>query len=290
VRVHLVDGTYELFRAHFSKRPGRTDPTGRDVKATVGLVSSLLQLLDDEDEAVTHLAVAFDRPIESFRNERFPGYKDSSGVDPALLAQLEDAEVAASALGVVVWSMDRYEADDAMATAAARFAERTEQVRLLTPDKDLGQAVRGARVVQVDRQRDRTFDADGIVERLGVPPASVPDLLALVGDTADGIPGLPGFGAKTAAALLNRYGHLEAIPRDGDWDVPVRGAARLAATLDERFDDALLYRELATLVTDVPLPHDLDDLAWPGVPRETFLRWCDTVGVDTLRERPGRWA
>jgi 5'-3' exonuclease len=290
VRLHLVDGTYELFRAHFSKRPDRHDPDGNDVKATVGLVSSLLQLLADEEEAVTHLAVAFDRPIESFRNERFAGYKDSTGVDPDLLAQFEGAERATAALGVAVWSMDEHEADDAMATAAGRFAAEVEQVRILTPDKDLGQAVRGDRVVQVDRLRDRTFDEAGVVERLGVRPASVPDLLALVGDTADGIPGLPGFGAKTAAALLTRYDHLEAIPRDGDWDVPVRGATRLAATLAERYDDALLYRELATLVTDVPLPHTLADLAWDGVPRERFLAWCDDLGVDTLRDRPVRWS
>jgi 5'-3' exonuclease len=290
VRLHLVDGTYELFRAHFSKRPARTDPGGEDIKATVGLVSSLLQLLADEDEAVTHLAVAFDRPIESFRNERFPPYKDSQGVDPALLAQFEGAERAVEALGVVVWSMAEHEADDAMATAAARFADEVRQIRILTPDKDLGQAVRGDRVVQIDRLRERTYDEDGVLERLGVPPTSVPDLLALVGDTADGIPGLPGFGAKTASALLRRYGHLEAIPRDGDWDVPVRGAPRLAATLVERFEDALLYRELATLVTDVPLPHRLDDLAWPGVPRERFLTWCRAAGVDTLRARPVRWS
>jgi 5'-3' exonuclease len=290
VRLHLVDGTYELFRAHYSKRPGRTDPEGRDVKATVGLVSSLLQLLADDDEAVTHLAVAFDRPIESFRNERFPAYKDSSEVDPALLAQFEGAEEATAALGVVVWSMDEHEADDAMATAATRFADEVEQVRILTPDKDLGQAVRGQQVVQVDRLRTRTYDEEGVLDRLGVPPASVPDLLALVGDTADGIPGLPGFGAKTAAALLCRYGRLEAIPQDGVWDVDVRGAPRLAETLRERFDDALLYRELATLVTDVPLPHDLGDLAWPGVPRERFLAWCRQAGVDTLRTRPVRWS
>jgi 5'-3' exonuclease len=291
VRLHLVDGTYELFRAHFSKRPGRTDPDGRDVKATVGLVGSLLQLLADEDEAVTHAAVAFDRPIESFRNDRFPGYKDSSGVDTDLLAQFEGAEDAVAALGLAVWSMDEFEADDAMATGATRFGDQVEQVRLLTPDKDLGQVVRGEQVVQVDRLRERLYDEPGVVARLGVPPASVPDLLALVGDTADGIPGLPGFGAKTASALLTRYGHLERIPRDGSWDVSVRGAARLAETLDDRFDDALLYRELATLVSDVPLPHaTLDELAWDGVPRERFLGWCETVGVDTLRTRPVRWA
>jgi 5'-3' exonuclease len=290
VRLHLVDGTYELFRAHFSKRPSRTDPQGRDVKATVGLVSSLLQLVADEDEQVTHLAVAFDNPIESFRNQLFPPYKDSSGVDPDLLAQFDGAERATAALGIAVWSMAEHEADDAMATAAARFVDEVDQVRIMTPDKDLGQAVRGQRIVQIDRLRERTYDEDGVLDRLGVPPTSVPDLLALVGDTADGIPGLPGFGAKSAAALLRRYERLDEIPLEGDWDVTVRGAPRLAATLTERLDDALLYRRLATLVTDVALPDDLDDLAWAGVPRELYLAWCEEVGVDTLRDRPTRWS
>jgi 5'-3' exonuclease len=290
VRLHLVDGTYELFRAHFSKRPSRTDPQGRDVKATVGLVSSLLQLVADEDEQVTHLAVAFDNPIESFRNQLFPPYKDSSGVDPDLLAQFDGAERATAALGIAVWSMAQHEADDAMATAAARFVDEVDQVRIMTPDKDLGQAVRGQRIVQIDRLRERTYDEDGVLDRLGVPPTSVPDLLALVGDTADGIPGLPGFGAKSAAALLRRYERLDEIPLEGDWDVTVRGAPRLAATLTERLDDALLYRRLATLVTDVALPDDLDDLAWAGVPRELYLAWCEEVGVDTLRDRPTRWS
>ena len=291
MRVHLVDGTYELFRAHFSKGPSRTDPAGRDVKATVGIVANLLRLLADPREAVTHLAVAFDNPIESFRNARFAGYKDSSQVDPALLAQFDGAEQAVRALGVTVWSMDHYEADDALATAAARYAGRAAQVRILTPDKDLGQAVRGDQVVQVDRLRDREFDEAGVVDRSGVSPPSIPDLLALVGDTADGIPGLPGFGAKSAAAVLARYGHLEDIPSDGArWDLEVRGAQRLATTLLERFEDALLYRDLATLRTDVPLDEDLDALAWDGVPQAAFLAWCDQVGATGLRERPHRWA
>jgi 5'-3' exonuclease len=291
VRVHLVDGTYELFRAHFSKRPSRRAPDGRDVKATVGVVSSLLRLLADEDEAVTHLAVAFDNPIESWRNDRFPPYKDSSGVDPDLLAQFDEVEDAVRALGVVVWSMTEHEADDALATAAVRWADEVDQVRILTPDKDLAQVVRGDQVVQIDRLRDKRYDEDGVVGRLGVRPPSVPDYLALVGDTADGIPGLPGFGAKGAAAVLTRYPHLEDIPELAvSWDVDVRGATRLAATLAERRDDALLYRELATLALDVPLAEELDDLAWAGVPRERFLAWCDELAVDTLRDRPQRWA
>ena len=289
MRLHLVDGTYELFRSHYSRRPPRTAPDGRDVKATVGVVDALLALLEDDDEQVTHLAVAFDNPIESWRNDRFPGYKDSSGVDPDLLAQFDLVEQAVRSLGVVAWSMDRHEADDAMATAAARWKHDVDQVRILTPDKDLGQAVDADRVVQVDRMREREFDAAGVEERLGVPPASVPDLLALVGDTADGIPGLKGFGAKSAAAVLGRYGHLEDVPRDGDWDVDVRGASRLQETLAAGWDDALLYRELATLADDVDLAEDLDDLRHRGVPRDEFLEVCDQLGVETLRDRPRQW-
>ncbi|GGI04747.1 5'-3' exonuclease [Egicoccus halophilus] len=291
MRLHLVDGTYELFRAHFSKRPDRTDRDGRDVKATVGLCNALLQLLEDDDEQVTSLAVAFDNPIESWRNERFPAYKDGTGVDASLLAQFDGAEAAVEALGITVWSMREYEADDALGTAALRFADEVDQVRILTPDKDLGQVVRGERIVQVDRLRDKYYDADGVRERLGVAPASVPDLLALVGDTADGIPGIPGFGKVGAAAVLGRYGHLEDIPSDGgDWDVPVRGAARLAATLADRRDDALLYRELATLVTDVPLDSSLDELVWRGADREAWTTWCDRVDSGSLRERPDVWS
>ena len=290
VRLHLVDGTYELFRAHFSRQPPRAAPDGRDVKATVGVVSALLALLDDPDEAVTHLAVAFDNPIESFRNDLFDGYKDASGVDEALLAQFDGVEEAVAALGVAVWSMRTHEADDALATGAARWQDAVDQVRILTPDKDLGQAVRDGRVVQVDRMRGREFDEDGVQARLGVPPASVPDYLALVGDTADGIPGIKGFGAKTAGTLLRRYPHLEDIPAEAaEWDVDVRGAAALADRLHGAREDALLYRHLATLVTDVPLPHDLDDLAFRGVPRDTFTAWCDAVGVDRLRTQPTRW-
>lgn len=289
MRLHLVDGTYELFRSHFSPRPGRSSPSGQDVKATVGVLAAVIALLADTDEDVTHLAIAFDNPIESWRNERFPGYKSSAGVDPELLAQFDLVERACGALGVVVWSMDTYEADDALATAAARWRDDVDQVRILTPDKDLGQAVVGSSVVQVDRMRGREFDQDGVVERLGVQPASVPDYLALVGDTADGIPGLQGFGAKSAAAVLRRYVTLEAIPRDGDWDVPVRGAARLQETLATRFDDALLYRELATLATDVPLDESLDDLLWRGARRSEYEAFCDELGVTTLRDQPTAW-
>lgn len=291
MRVHLIDGTYELFRSHFGRTPPRRSPSGDDIKATVGVVSALLRLLDDTAEQVTHLAVAFDNPIESFRNVRFAGYKDSSGVDPELLAQFDAVEEAVRTLGITVWSMAEHEADDALAAAAVRFADDVDQVRILTPDKDLGQVVAGDRIVQVDRMRDRLYDEAGVIDRLGVPPRSVPDLLALVGDTADGIPGLRGFGAKTAASLLSRYDHLDEIPLDAsEWDVTVRGAPTLAQTLASHLDDALLYRELATLVTSVPISESLDDLRFDGVPREPFLAWCEQLGLNSLRERPTRWA
>lgn len=292
MRLHLVDGTYELFRAHFSPRPSVTSPDGRDVKATVGLVSSMLALLHDAHEAVTHVALAFDNPIRSFRNALFAGYKSEEGVPPELLAQFDAAEEATRALGLTVWSMKDFEADDALATAAARWADQVEQVRLLTPDKDLGQCVRGRRVVQVDRKQQKELDEDAVRAKQGVSPESVPDLLALVGDTADGIPGLPGFGEKGAAALLSTYVHLEAIPPDpAAWTVRPRGADKLAATLREHREDALLYRKLATLVTDAPLPgsSSLEDVAWKGVPRERYLAWCDSLGLTTLKTRPKRW-
>ena len=291
MRLHLVDGTYELYRAHFSPRPGATAPDGRDVKATVGLVSSMLALLHDASESVTHVALAFDNPIRSFRNDLFAGYKSDEGVPPELHAQFGLAEEAMRALGLTVWSMKDFEADDALATASARWAGKVEQVRLLTPDKDLGQCVRGSKVVQVDRKQQKELDEDAVRAKLGVAPASVPDLLALMGDDADGIPGLPGFGAKGASALLNAYGHLEAIPADASaWSVRPRGADKLAATLREHREDALLYRKLATLVTDAPISKSLEELAWAGVPRARFLTLCDSLGLTTVKTRPKRWA
>lgn len=288
MRLHVIDGTFELFRAHYSKRPGRFAPDGMDVKGTVGVVSSLLGLLDDPDEQVTHIAVAFDNPIESFRNEEFAGYKSGEGMEPAIVAQFDLVEEAVAAIGVTVWSMDRFEADDALATAAKRWRDQVAQVRIMTPDKDLGQCVTGNRVVQVDRMRRRVIDEDGVVAKNGVPPASIPDWLALVGDTADGIPGIPGFGAKTAAALLSRYDTVEAIPPHSvHWDVKVRGAMRLAATLNERRDDAALYKHLATLVDDVPLSDSLDDLRWRGADRDLFQQLERRLG--TLPMRPRLW-
>ena len=288
MRLHVIDGTFELFRAHYSKRPGRLAPDGMDVKGTVGVLSSLIGLLDDPDEQVTHIAVAFDNPIESFRNEEFDGYKSGEGMEPAIVAQFDLVEDAVTALGVTVWSMDRYEADDALATAAMKWRDQVAQVRIMTPDKDLGQCGTGNRVVQVDRMRRRVIDEDGVVAKNGVPPTSIPDWLALVGDTADGIPGIPGFGAKTAAALLSRYGTVEAIPPHSvHWDVNVRGGMRLAATLNERRDDAALYKHLATLVTDVPLPESLEDLRWQGGHRQRFQELERRLG--TMPMRPRLW-
>jgi 5'-3' exonuclease len=289
VRLHLVDGTYELFRAHFSKRPPHA-PFGKDLKATVGLASSMLGLLQEAEEAVTHIAIAFDNPIRSVRNDWFDGYKTDEGVPPELLAQFDPAEEAVRALGVVVWSMDRYEADDALATAAARWRENVEQVRILTPDKDLGQSIVGTRVVQVDRLRRRTIDEDELWKARGVRPGSIPDWLGLVGDTADGLPGLAGFGEKTAAALLAAFGHIEDIPRDARaWPANVRQAARLAGTLERDREKAIFYRKLATLIADVPLQESLEDLEWKGVPRRAFGEWCEKYRVNDLRERPSRW-
>ena len=271
MRVHLVDGTFELFRAHFSKQPPHTAPGGLPAKATVGLARSLLALLHDEREAVTHVAVAFDNPIRSFRNDLWPGYKTEEGVPAELLAQFDAAEEATRALGITVWSMGEYEADDALATGAARFRAAAEQVRILTPDKDLGQCLSGRLVVQVDRLRGREIDEAALLVRRGIRPESVPDYLALVGDAADGIPGLRGFGEKTASALLSRYVHLEQIPEDhARWPASVRGAVSLARELAERREAALLYRRLATLVTEVPLAESLEELRWPGIPRPRF--------------------
>jgi 5'-3' exonuclease len=253
---------------------------GVDLKATAGLVGSMLALLEDPDEQVTHLAIAFDNPIVSFRNDLFDAYKSDEGVPPALRAQFDVAEVAAKALGIVVWSMDEYEADDALATAAVRFAGPDRQVRILTPDKDLGQVLSGDRVVQVDRIRRKVIDEDGMRARRGVAPESIPDLLALVGDTSDGIPGLPGFGEKSAGALLGHYGTIEAIPLDpAAWKPKVTGAPRLAATLAARRDDALLYKKLATLIRDVPLPESLDDLAYRGALRGPYEELCTRLEI-----------
>jgi 5'-3' exonuclease len=291
VRLHLIDGTYELFRAHYSKRPDHRAPAGWDAKATVGVISSLLSLLADPVEAVTHVAVAFDNPIRSFRNDMFAAYKSDEGMPPELRAQFDAVEEAVRALGVVVWSMRDYEADDALATGAFRFADQVAQVRIMTPDKDLGQCLRGDRVVQVDRRQLKVTDEAAFRAARGFAPRSVPDFLALTGDTADGIPGLAGFGERSAATLLGAYQHLEQIPEHPyQWSVRPRGALRLAATLAAERESALLYRKLATLVETVPLSESLDDLRFRGVPRDRFHAWCDQLGVNGLRAAPKSWA
>jgi 5'-3' exonuclease len=291
-RLHLVDGTYELFRAHFSKRPAHRAEGGRDRKATVGLLSAMLYLLHEEAEAVTHLAVAFDNPIRSFRNDLFPDYKSDEGVPPELRAQFDAVEDAVRAIGVTVWSMDTHEADDGLAAGAARFREQpgVEQVRIMTPDKDLGQCIRADRVVQVDRRQRKVTDEAAFRALRGFGPGSMPDFLALTGDTSDGIPGLAGFGEKSAGMIVGAYQHLERIPTyPHQWTVKPRGALALAATLAERREDALLYRRLATLDETAPVSESLDHLRFRGVPRAGFERWCDEMGVTTLRTMPRRW-
>jgi 5'-3' exonuclease len=288
MRVHLVDGTWELFRAHYAPRPPHVSPSGKDLKATVGVVGSLLALLADADEQATHVAVAFDNPIRSFRNDLFDGYKTDAGIDPALYAQFDDVERAVAALGLVVWSMKAFECDDALATAAVRFSKdaRVSQVRVMTPDKDLGQVLEGERVVQVDRMRKRLFTEATLRAERGFGPASIPDFLGLVGDTADGIPGLEGWGEKGAQAVLSVYPHLEAIPDDGAaWKVKVRGAEKLAATLASHRAEATLYRTLATLRTDVPLAEPLEALEWKGAPAAQWRAFCESAGVEKFIDR-----
>jgi 5'-3' exonuclease len=284
LRVHLVDGTYELFRAFFGAPPARS-PAGAEVGATRGILRSLLYLL--REPGVTHVAVAFDHVIESFRNQLFPGYKTGEGLPEELTSQFPLAERGAAALGLVVWPMVEFEADDALATGAARWwdAPGVEQVVICSPDKDLTQCVRGSRVVCLDRMRRKLLDEPGVVEKFGVPPASIPDWLALVGDDADGFPGIPRWGAKSAAAVLARYRHIEAIPdAAASWDVAVRGAAALADSLRERRPEAALYRTLATLRADVPLAEDLEDLRWRG-PAPAFAAFCAEMGDDDLLSR-----
>jgi 5'-3' exonuclease len=295
MQVHLVDATYELFRAHFSPRPPVLGREGVVMSGVSGLVEQLCYLL--REQGATHVGCATDRVIRSFRNELYAGYKTEAGMDPDLLAQFPVAEAAMEALGMVVWSMLEWEADDAIAAAADRFAADPDVERILicTPDKDMAQCVRDERIVLWDRRRDLVYDEAGVVAKWGVPPSAVADRLALVGDAADGYPGLPGWGDKSASAVLARYGSLEAIPAQASaWDVPgLRGAPALAATLRDRMDEALLYRDLARLRTTadgVPIPQrDVDELRWRGADRERWHAFCDEWGLDRLRDRPHRW-
>jgi 5'-3' exonuclease len=285
MQLHFIDGTYELFRAYYGAPPA-TAPDGREVGAVRGLLRSFLFLL--RQDGVTHVACAFDHVIESFRNDLFAGYKTGEGVPDELMSQFPLAERAAAALGLVVWPMVEFEADDALATAAARWAraDGVERVVIATPDKDLAQCVRDTHVVCWDRRRQKFLDEEGVRLKFGVSPASIPDFLALVGDDADGYPGIPRWGAKCAAALLAHYKTIEAIPDDAScWGVSVRGAAAAAESLAARRDEALLYRRLATLRTDVPLAEDLDGLRWPGLRRAELLALCREIGDDELHQR-----
>lgn len=271
MRIHLIDGTYELYRAFYGSPSSRTH-NGSEVGAVRGLMRSFLALLNETD--VSHVAVAFDHVIESFRNRLYAGYKTGEGIDPLLFAQFGLAEDAARALGIVTWPMVEFEADDALAAAAARYAREpdVDQVLICSPDKDLAQCVTGSHVVCLDRMRRKLMDEDGVVAKFGVRPASIPDWLALVGDSADGFPGIPRWGAKSAAAVLARYQTIDAIPDDaGDWDVKVRGAVSLAENLRNGRADAALFRQLATLRIDVPLAESVEQLRWAG-PDDAALR------------------
>ena len=287
MQVHLVDGTYELFRHHFAV-PSHLDPNGMEVAAVRGVVGTVLTMLED---GATHLGVATDHVIESYRNDLWPGYKTSAGMEPVLLAQFPLLEDALVALGVSVWPMVDQEADDALAAAAAIAAAdaRVEKVLVCTPDKDLAQCVTDPRVAQLDRRNGRMLDEAAVREKFGVSPASIPDWLALVGDSADGFPGLPGWGAKSAATVLARYEHVDAIPESaGDWDVAVRGATKLAATLSAQRAAAELFLTLATLRTDAPVG-TVDDWRWDG-PMPDLASWSERLGSPNLVSRAGRAA
>jgi 5'-3' exonuclease len=285
MEVHLIDGTYELFR-HYYALPKVRDSGGQEVAAVRGVVASLIGMVGS---GVTHIAVATDHVIESFRNDLWPGYKNGAGVEPDLLAQFPLLEEALSALGITVWPMVEFEADDALAAAATAAAqdERVARVIICTPDKDLAQCVRGTRVVQLDRRKNIVRDEAGVVARFGVMPSSIPDYLALVGDSADGFPGLVGWGAKSAAAVLARYGHLESIPPDWrEWGVNVASPKALASRLVSDHEHALLFRILATLRTDIPLFESVDQLQWRG-PTAAFAPLAARLDYSVRKGRMG---
>ena len=295
MKLHLVDATYELFRAHYAPRPPTLGAGGRNLSGVAGLVDQLLYLL--REEGATHVGCATDHVIESFRNDMFPGYKSSFGMPRDLLDQFPIAEDAIRALGIVCWPMVEFEADDAIAAACVRFAadSEVEQVLVCTPDKDMAQLVDDERVVLLDRRRRITYDEPAVMAKWGVPPSAIPDWLALVGDSSDGYPGLPGWGAKSAAAVLARYGSLEEIPaKSSAWDVKsLRGGPVLAATLRERWDEVMLYRSLARLRTaddGVEIPQQtVDELRWRGAAREPWQAFCASIGLDQYAGRPHRW-
>ena len=288
MKIHLIDGTYELFRAHFGAPPKKA-ANGQEVGATLGMLRSMLLLLSDPE--VTHVAVAFDHVIESFRNKMYAGYKSSEGVDPVILNQFPLAEAAIKALGLVTWPQVKFEADDAIATAVAKFkkVKSVEQIVICSVDKDLTQMVDGDRVICWDRRREIFLNEKGVTEKFGVPPESIPDFLALVGDSADGYPGIQGWGEKSTATVLAKYKHIEAIPDDPN-KIPLGlgRATTLLGNLKNNYKDALLFRELSTLRTDVPLKESLADLKWLGVyPR--FKKVCDELGNQSIPERITKW-
>ena len=282
MKAHLIDGTYELFRHHFGV-PEEARQPGSNAAAR-GVLWTVYYLLE---EGATHVGVATDQVIESFRNEMWPGYKTGEGIDPVLLAQFPVLEDGLEAMGVKVWAMRELEADDALASAAAVLAEHdeVEQIVIMTPDKDLGQCVLDGRIVQYDRRKQAFLDEEAIRVKFGVEPHSIPDYLALVGDSADGFPGLPGWGAKSAAAVLARYHHLEDIPdAPGRWDVTVRGGAKLAATLAANRELALLFRDIATLRIDRSLVPSVDSIRWQG-PTDGFAELCERIDANQLAPR-----
>ena len=289
MKLYLVDGTYELFRAHYGAPP-RHAPDGRPIGAVAGLLQSLAMLL--REEKPDFIACAFDHVIESFRNDLFEGYKTGEGAPEDLLAQFDLAERAAEALGIAVWPMTEFEADDAIASAVARWKSdpRLESILICSVDKDLMNLVEGARVVVWDRRRGITYAEEDVIERFGVPPASIPDYLALVGDSADGIPGVPRWGAKSTATVLSEYGSMEAIPDSyDDWSVKVRGGAGLAHNLADSREAVGLYKTLATLRTDAPIADRLDDIRWEGARREDYQALCDELGLERMREANIAW-
>lgn len=288
MKIHLVDGTYELFRAHFGAPPKKA-PDGMEIGATLGLVRSMMLLLSDPE--VTHVAVAFDHVIESFRNKLYPGYKSSMGVDPIILNQFPLAEKLVSALGMVVWPQVKFEADDAIATAVAKFkkVKSVEQIVICSVDKDLTQMVEGDRVICWDRRREILLNDKGVTEKFGVGPESIPDFLALVGDSADGYPGIQGWGEKSTSTVLAKYKHIEAIPNDPNkLGLGLGRATTLLENLKKNYKDALLFRELSTLRTDVPLKETLADLKWQGAyPR--LKKLCHELGDERIPERVMKW-
>jgi len=287
MELHLIDGTYELYRAYYGA-PKRRAPSGQEAGGTYGITAATLAMLAESE--ATHVAAAFDSIIESWRNERYQAYKTGAGIEPDLWNQFPLAERALDAIGITVWPMYEFETDDALATAVELWADEVDRVVVHTPDKDMTQLYGHPRVVGYRRRERLIVDAPDVVEKFGVPPESIPDYLALVGDSADGYPGLAGWGAKSSSTVLAKFGHIEKIPLDHEaWGLSMRGAAKLAATLRENMADALLFKELATLRRDVPLKESLADLEWRGVPRRKFTAFCDEFGFTQLRDRPHIW-